>query len=94
MLLDFNNVFNKIKVYIYYLYMSLTFGSTHMIRHNLKIDGPYLVIKLDTPDSLEIVESLIGSLTGVHCYLKDKKNETIEKGIEDFIRNNRENNNN
>ena len=71
--------------------MSLTFGSTHMIRHNLKIDGPYLVIKLDNPDSLQIVENLIGSLTGIQCYLKDKKNEDVNKGIEDFIRTNREN---
>jgi hypothetical protein len=72
--------------------MSLTFGKTHMIRHNLKIDGPYLVIKLDNPDSLQIVETLIGSLTGIQCYLKDKKNTEVAKGIEDFIRTNRENN--
>jgi hypothetical protein len=61
-----------------------------MIRHNLKIDGPYLVIKLDKPDSLQIVEALIGSLTGIHCYLKDKKNKDVNQGIEDFIRTNRE----
>lgn len=74
--------------------MSVSFGSTCMIelKKCFKLDSKYLVIALDHPDSHASINSLIGALTGLECYLRDKKNEDVNKGIEDFIRTNRENN--
>ena len=71
--------------------MSISFGSTYMIELQkcFKIDSKYLVINIDHPDSHASVNSLIGSLTGIHCYLQDKKNTEVAKATEDFIINNR-----
>ena len=67
--------------------MSISFGSTYMIELQkcFKIDSKYLVINIDHPDSHASVNSLIGSLTGIHCYLQDKKNTEVAKATEDFI---------
>jgi hypothetical protein len=74
--------------------MPFSFGSTYMIELQkcFKIDSKYLVIALDHPDSHASINSLIGALTGVEYYLRDKKNSEVAKGVEDFIINNRANN--
>jgi hypothetical protein len=71
--------------------MSFSFGSTYMIelQRCFKVDSKYLVISLDHPDSHMSINSLIGSLTGIDWYLKDKKNTEVAKGVDDFIINNK-----